>query len=192
MQIEDRETARLAIHVDQRHQHQHRADEGIEEEFQRRIDAIGPAPDTDDQEHRDQHRLEEDVEQYRIQRGEGADHETFHEQEGREVLRGAILDHFPGRDDDQHGGETGQQDQRHRDPVDPQVIVDIELADPRHLFDELHAVGGAVEQAVQRQGQDKGQDREHQGDLARPGRLLVTGKQHQRGTDDGQPDDQAQ
>ena len=63
MEIEYRETAGFRIHVDQRHQHQHRADEGVEKELHGCVDAIGPAPYTDNQEHRYQHGLEEYVEQ---------------------------------------------------------------------------------------------------------------------------------
>ena len=66
MQIENRKTAALVIHVDQCHQHQYRTDEGIEEELQRRIDTIRTTPDTDNQEHRNQHRFEEDIEHDRI------------------------------------------------------------------------------------------------------------------------------
>ena len=49
------ETVRLEIKVDERHQHQHRADEGVEEKLDGGVDAVRPAPQADDKEHRHQH-----------------------------------------------------------------------------------------------------------------------------------------
>ena len=53
------------IDREDRQQHQHRAEQRVEEELEGRVDAPRAAPDADDQEHRDQHALEEDVEQRR-------------------------------------------------------------------------------------------------------------------------------
>ena len=73
--------AGLVVEIDQRHQHQQRTEQGVEEELDRRIHAIRAAPHADDQEHRDQHRFPEHIEQDRIQRGEHADHDAGHDQE---------------------------------------------------------------------------------------------------------------
>src|SRR5271166_6020334 len=55
--------AKKASHSQYCQQHQHRAEQRVEEELERGIDAALPAPDADDQVHRDQHGLEEHIEQ---------------------------------------------------------------------------------------------------------------------------------
>ena len=55
-------------------QHQQRADQGVDEELDRREDAVFRAPDADEQGHRDQHQLPEDVEDEEIERHEDAEH----------------------------------------------------------------------------------------------------------------------
>jgi hypothetical protein len=62
----------LVVQVQQRDQQQHRAEEGVEEELERRVDPVGAAPDADDDEHRDQRGLEEHVEQHAVERREHA------------------------------------------------------------------------------------------------------------------------
>ena len=118
----------------------------------RRVHAPRTAPHADDEEHRDQHRFPEEVEQQRVERGEHADHQAFHDQEGGEVLRRALLDDRPRGDDHRHGDERGQQDQRQRDAVDAEVVSRVQRRDPGQLLDELEVEGRGVEAGVQRDG----------------------------------------
>ncbi len=130
--VEEREAAAARrVEVDQRDQREQRPGERVEEELDRRVDAVRPAPDADDDEHRDQGRLEEHVEQQRVERAEHAVHEAREEQERGHVLRHALLDHLPARDHHQHGGEAVEQDEQQRDAVDAEVVVDVEGLDPR-------------------------------------------------------------
>ena len=62
----------------------------VEEEFVSRLDPLGPAPDADDQIHRDQAAFEEDVEQQQVLRGEHADHQRLHDQEGGHIFGYAL------------------------------------------------------------------------------------------------------
>ena len=84
-----------------RDQHQHRADQRVEEELEGRVDPARTTPDADDQEHRDQHGFEEHVEQHQIQRDEGADHQRFEHQKGDHVFLDPGLHRAPGREDAQ-------------------------------------------------------------------------------------------
>jgi hypothetical protein len=51
--VEDVEAAGLEEQVDEGHQHQQRAQQRVEEELDRRIDAVRAAPDADDDVHRE-------------------------------------------------------------------------------------------------------------------------------------------
>ena len=64
-QVRDEGRVGVIHHPQHRDQHQHRAEQGVEEEFIGRVDAVLAAPDADDQVHRDQAGLEEDVEEDR-------------------------------------------------------------------------------------------------------------------------------
>jgi hypothetical protein len=148
-------------------------------------------PDADDQEHRDQHRLPEDVEQDRVERREDADHQPFHDQERTHVLCDALLDHLPAGQHHQHRGEGGQQDQRHRDAVDAEEVLDIDAFDPPRALDELHRRGPGVEAGEQRQAGEEGQHRDRQREAARAFGLGVARGEHGETTDDRQPDAEA-
>ena len=82
-----------------RQQHQHRAEQRVEEELEAGIDPARAAPDADDQEHRDQAAFEEQIEQHEVERREGADHQRFQHQERHHVFAHPHLDRFPARQD---------------------------------------------------------------------------------------------
>ena len=124
--IDDGEALRDVVEVDQRHQHQQRAQQRVQEELDRGVHPVRSAPDADDDVHRDQHRLEEHVEQDAVDRREHAVDEAGHDQERGHVLRDPRLDHLPARPDDEHRGEAVQQHEQHRDAVDAEEIVDVE------------------------------------------------------------------
>ncbi len=134
--------ARIHIHRDHRDQHQDRAEEGVEEELERRVDAFLAAPDADDQEHRDQPCLEEQVEQHQIQRAEHAQHQRFQHQEGDHVFLDAGF-HLPAGGDGQRHQEGGQHHEQDRDAIDAHLVFQAE--DPVVFFDELKAGIGGIE-----------------------------------------------
>ncbi len=87
--------AGVPVHRHDGEQHQHRAEQRIEEELEGGVDPVLAAPDADDQEHRDEAALEEDVEQHEIERTEDADHERLEHEESDHVLFDAVLDAHP-------------------------------------------------------------------------------------------------
>jgi beta-phosphoglucomutase-like phosphatase (HAD superfamily) len=82
------------------------------------------------------------VEQQRVERREHADHQAFEDQERREVLRRALLDHRPARDHDQRRDEGRQHDQRHRDAVDAEVVPGVEA--PIHGSRSTNCIAAVV------------------------------------------------
>ena len=185
--------ARLVVEVDQRHQHQQRAGERVEEELERRVDAARPAPDADDEVHRDQRRLEEDVEQQAVEGAEHADQEAREDQERAHVLVDALGDHLPRRDDDDHGDEGREQDEPDREAVDAEQVPDVEAADPGLALGELHRRAGGVEAGDQR---DRDQEARQRGDQRGPahrlGAVVAAEGEQEHAREDGQPDRDAQ
>ena len=114
--------AGLPVHRHDGEQHQHRAEQRVEEELEARIDAARPAPHADDQEHRDEAALEEQVEQHEIERRERADHQGLEHQERDHVFLHARLDHLPARDDAERHQAGGEDHERQRDAVDAHVV----------------------------------------------------------------------
>ena len=88
-------SAGLAHHPEHRNQHQNRADQRVKEELIARIDPVITAPYANDQIHRDKASFKEDVEKEQVLRGKRADHQHFHEQEGRHVFAHTLLDGVP-------------------------------------------------------------------------------------------------
>ena len=192
------ETVGLQIQPDEGNQHQDRAEERIQEELQRRVDAALATPDTDDQEHRDEHRFPEYVEQQAIEGAEHADHQPLEDQERREVLRRAGLDRIPARDHHERRDEGGQQDQRRRQPVDPEVVPDVEGLDPGHAFYELHPRFGIVEADIQANARKERQDGEgerrlaHQPGLRRLDVPAIADQQQDHAARDREPDEETE
>jgi hypothetical protein len=178
VEIQDAEAAGLQIHVDQRNQHEHRAEKGVQEELDGGIYAPRSAPDADNQEHRHQHRLPEYVEQHRIQRREYAVHQAFHDQEGGHVLCGFLLDHLPAGQHHQHRGEGGQDDQRHGNTIHTEVVVGIEGTDPRQQLLELHLRRAHIKVRVQQGTGSEGDQRYDQRRL--PAGSVAQGVHHQQ------------
>ena len=157
----DRGGARDHGHGQDRRQHQHRAQQGVEEELVGRIDPVLAAPYADDQEHRDQAELEEHVEQDQVQRREHPDHQGLEHQEGDQILHQPGLDARPaGQDADRHQ-EGGQNHEQDRDPVHAHGVVD--HREPGRLLRELETRGPGVEIGQHQQGQGEGRKRGGQG-----------------------------
>ncbi|MNS91592.1 hypothetical protein D3C72_1256870 [compost metagenome] len=190
---QDVEGARHIAQVDDGNQGQQRTEEGVQEELERRVHAVGTAPDTDDDEHRDQGCFKEEVEQQAVQRAEHADHQARQDQERAHVLGDALLDHLPGRNDDDDRDERGQWHEPQGQAVDTQRVPDIEGCYPRCFFDELHAVCGVVEMLDQRQGAQHAEHGASQRQPAGKARFAVTAEsQDQDAANDRHPDRQTQ
>ena len=138
----DVEGARPVIPVEHqdRHQHEHAAREGVEEELHRRVDAPVVAPDPDEEVHRDEHGLPEHVEEEEV---EGARRPRSSPASSRSMkmtnsrTRSSI--ERPGAEQAQRGQEGGEDDEPEREPVDADVVADALGRDPGALLDELHA-----------------------------------------------------
>ena len=187
----------VVVDADDREEHQHGAGEGVEEELDRRVLLARPAPHADEEVHRQEHDLPEHVEEEHVQGDEGAHHAGLQEQQHdhvaghhphREVLRVVrvvvpvavvVLDHAghlrrprarpprhrgDGRDE---GDEAGQEHHRDGEPVDPDVVLDVERADPHEVVRELHARVGRVVHPPGRDGRHEGQPARRERDEAR-------------------------
>ena len=128
--------AGLPVHRHDGEQHQHRAEQRVEEELEAGIDPARTAPHADDQEHRDQAALEEDIEQHQVERAEGADHQRLEHQEGDHVFAHPALDGGPARQDRDRHQRGGQDHERQRNAVDTHGVGD-GAAEPRPPFQEL-------------------------------------------------------
>ena len=159
MEVSNREAATgHRVQINQRDQHQQRAEQRVQEKLDRCVEPIRAAPDADDQIHRDQHRLEEHVEQHAVGSGKCPVDQTGHDQEGREILRRLFLDHHPACDDGEDGGEAVEQHKPHRNAVNAQVVIDLVALNPRHVFNELQRSSCGVKTGVQRNGDDEACD----------------------------------
>ena len=113
-----------------RHKHQQRADQCVEDELDRGVDAIGATPDADDQIHRNQHDLPEDVEEEEVEREEDAEHPCLKNQEADEVLLHAVLDRAEARQDADPAEQRGEHHKSARKTVNAKVIGDAEAWNP--------------------------------------------------------------
>jgi hypothetical protein len=79
---------RLEVDRQERHQHEDRAEQGVEEELDAGVVAARATPHPDHEEHRDQGQLEEDEEQDQIEGDEGAGHPGLQQQHQAEERLG--------------------------------------------------------------------------------------------------------
>ncbi len=129
--------AGLPIHGDDGDQHQHGAQQGIEEELEAGIDAARAAPHADDQEHGDEARFEEDVEQHQIKGGEHADHQGFQHEESDHVFAHALI-HMPARQNANRHEECSEEHKQHGDAIHTHLIGG-NAAQPFMALDKLEA-----------------------------------------------------
>ena len=163
--------AGVPVHRHDGEQHQHRAEQRVEEELEACVDPPRSAPDADDQEHRDQAAFEEQVEHHEIERRERADHQRFQHQERDHVFLDALLDRQPARDDADRHQRRGQDHERQRDAVDPHVIVD-RAVKPRPLLDELEFRRAGIEAPDHHQ---RNRERDQRRPQRHPARVAVLG-----------------
>ena len=118
-------------------EHQQGADQGVDHELDRGVDAACATPDPDDQVHRDQADLPEDVEEEQVERHEDAEHPDHQQQHGRVVLLDPRLDGGPGVEDRHHRQHRGQDHQHHGEPIDAHRVAHAEGGDPGVVLAEL-------------------------------------------------------
>ena len=127
---------------DDRGEHQQRARHRVDDERERRARAVRASPDADQHVERDQHRLEERVEEDEVLRREHADDRAEEEEHEPEVGARTVASDPPGVRDRGGGADDRQSDEPEREPEQPDVVRDAELAEPRVL---LLALDPAVE-----------------------------------------------
>jgi hypothetical protein len=160
-----------------RHEHEQRADEGVQDELDRRVDAVAAAPDPDDQVHRDEHDLPEDVEQEQVQREEHADQADLEDEERDHVFLDPRLDRLEAREDADPGQGRRQDDERGGQAIDAELVLDAEQRDPVGGLDVLEA-------RARRQVADQQEQREHPGHERRPERRRPGIRARQDGDED--------
>ena len=138
--------ARGVYQVQDRDQHQDRAEHRVQDELEGGVIFAPVPPDSDQEVHRDQHQLPEHVKQKQIDRQQRAQQAHLEHQHEKTELARPGLDiaaaRIKHREREQH---RRQQHQEQADPVHPEVIRDAELRNPRGLLDELVAGRGRVE-----------------------------------------------
>ena len=143
--------AGLPVDRHDREQHQDRAQQRVEEEFERRINPARPTPDTDDEKHRDQAAFEEDIEHHQIERAEHADHQRFEQQKRDHIFPQAAVDRLA-RDDADRREEGGQDDEQDGNSVHAHFVADA-AAKPIRRFHKLEIGRAGVEIRPQKQRQ---------------------------------------
>ena len=121
-------------------QHEHRAEQRVEEELDCRIQPPPVPPDADQEVHRHQHDLPEDVEQEEIQRHEDAQHAGFQEQQAAVIRLLHLVDGVERTHHDENGQQGGEQHQQNAQAVDAEEIGDPDGGNPAMVLRQLHLV----------------------------------------------------
>ncbi len=169
------------VEVEDRDQHEDRAQQRVEEELDRRVLAPRAAPDADQEVHREQHELPEDVEEEEVEGDEGPEHAGLEQEKEREVALERLLD-AERRDHAEEGEERRQDDHGDAQAVDADEVLDVVGGDPVRL---LHQLESRV-RVEARQEPDRQQHGRHRERRRRPAdRVLRLGRQAE---DDGRPE----
>jgi hypothetical protein len=152
------------VHRHDGQQHQHRAKQRVEEEFERGVDAPLAAPHTDDDEHRNEAAFKEDVEDDDIQRAEHADHQRFQHQKRDHVFFQTRRD-GRARQNTRWHQESGQDDKQHRNAVHAHLVGD-QAAKPFAFFHHLEAGVGVIKPTPDEQRDDERHDGGEECDVA--------------------------
>jgi hypothetical protein len=151
VQVAEREGDRPAVgrgeHAggDRRGEHEQRADERVDDELDRRPHAVGTGtPQRGEEDERDEHEVEEGDEEREVLREERAEDralgEAHPEEEGARAAPVAEA-----RGEDRGGADDRREDEQHDvEPVDAELVMDAERADPHVVGDVLQPVLGAL------------------------------------------------
>ena len=161
------------VQVDDGDQGQQRTQQGVQEELEGRVNAVGAAPDTNDQVHGDQRGFKKDVEQQPIQRRKHANHQAGQNQEGPHVLVHALLDVCPRGNHHNHGNERRQRYKPERQPIHAEVVVNTKAFNPQHFFHKLHLCSAGIKSGDQRDGYHQSQQSTEQGQPAHSTGLAI-------------------
>ncbi len=153
----------VPVHRHDRDQHQHRAEQRVQEELVGCIDPACTAPHTDDQEHRNEASFEEHVEHDQVQRAEDADHQRFQNEEGNHVFLYPLLHAVPGGQDAERHQEGREDHEEDGNTVNAHAVADV-ASKPFPVFHELEAGIGVVEIAPDEQRQKEGHRGGHKSD----------------------------
>jgi hypothetical protein len=164
----------LEVHRQEPQQHEDAAEQRVEEELDRRVLAVRAPPDPDQEVHRYQHELPEDEEQHQVERNERAGHAGLQQElQSQERLRLAGLRHEPPCvDRAQERQHEREDEQRHADPVDPDVVPGPDRRDPFDVHLVLEPAPGSVVEPDR--DRDRGDHRRaRDGDAQATDRLLL-------------------
>ena len=186
----------VEIQHQDRDQHQHRTDERIKEELDRRVFFARATPDPDEKIHRQQHDFPENIEEEEVERNKDTEHAGDQQQKQNAVALYVLLDR-PTGDHRQHANDSRQHHQWKADAVDAHEIVDVKRRYPRMGKSMLHVRFTKAELQSPIPWPSHPQDRNHHGHQCAEGdqtnkifRLLWQQGDHDRGQG-WQEDDQA-
>src|SRR5882724_1074690 len=132
-------------------QHKYAAEQGVQEEFNGRIELARPTPDANQKVHGDKHDFPEHVEEKEVQRHEDAQHARLQEQQGEVIFLFALLNGGKRADHRDCPQQRGQKNQQQANPIYAQEILDTDGIDPARLLDELELVCAGIK------GQENGE-----------------------------------
>ena len=132
------------IEPQDRHQHQDRAEHGVQDEFHRGVNSAAMSPDADEEIHRNQRQFPEDEEQEKVERDEDADHGGLDDQQRDEKSLHVFVDGLPGTENRQRREKSGEQHEEQADAVHADVVMD-GAADPGMHFHELKSGCAGIE-----------------------------------------------
>src|SRR5580658_3988576 len=115
--------SRLGVEPQDGDQHEDRAEHGVQNEFDGRVNAPAVAPHADHEIHGDQRELPEHEKEEKVERKEDADHGRLDDQKRDEETLDVFVDGFPGAEDGDRREERSQQDQKQADAVHTQMVV---------------------------------------------------------------------
>jgi hypothetical protein len=145
LELGEREGDRLALRRGERAErgrsgeHQEGADERVDDELRRGLDAVVPAPAAHEEVEGHEHEVEEEDEEREVLGAEGTEHGRLREphvevEEPRAVPLGQ------GRGPQRHyPDERGEREEEQVEPVDADRVADPELLDPRDVRDVVVA-----------------------------------------------------
>ena len=137
--IHARHAVVVKVECEDPQQHHDAADEGVEEELDRRIQPAVAAPDADEEVHRHEHHFPKQEEQEEIEAHKRADHARLEDEQEDVVLLQTLGDRGPRRQDSDRTKERRQQDEKRAETVDAEKILRADRRDPRQPLDELIA-----------------------------------------------------
>ena len=138
-----------------RNQHQNAAAHGVYEEFYSSINPSGPSPYADEKIHGDQHHFPEHIKKEKSNAQNTPSIPTS--RNSRDIiypltcLVTAVQVERIAR-----GQKSGQENEKQADAVDPHMITDAKIPDPRNEFHKLHVPGIGIKVKIQGNRKNKG------------------------------------